>query len=99
MSTWSRRNPGADTIGRLPGRDQRESARETFAPLGAEPRPQRLREIRLPRQQGNARQFTAPPIPSTIETLRAPPVHNLQSDLWSVRLGDAKIPGGVGQEN
>jgi hypothetical protein len=34
MSTWSRRNPGADTIGRLPGRDQRESesARETFAP-------------------------------------------------------------------
>ena len=29
MSTWSRRNPGADTIGRPPGRDQRESEKRT----------------------------------------------------------------------
>ena len=28
MSTWSRRNPGADTIGRLPGRGKRKRTRD-----------------------------------------------------------------------
>jgi hypothetical protein len=43
MSTWSRRNPGADTIGRLPGRDQRESSAVLSGSPSLAPAPPRSR--------------------------------------------------------